>query len=63
MPRFCEAILLVVLVQPSSGASERCFSQLNFIRRVIGDKVLTDMFECRTMLRCNKNLGDDYEVD
>ena len=31
LPRFCHALRIVVLNQPSSAATERVFSQLNFI--------------------------------
>ena len=57
---FSKAVCLVATVQTSSAASERVFSQLNFIRRVVGDHILQDFLELRCFLRCNNNLGDDY---
>ena len=47
-------IRLVVLVQPSSAAAERAFSQLRLILQVVGNKVLEDMLEFRMHCRCNK---------
>ena len=63
IPKFTEALIIIVTVQPSSAASERVFSQLNFIRRAIGDKALNDLIELRCFLRCNKGLGEDYLVN
>ena len=57
---FSTAVCLIATVQTSSAASERVFSQLNFIRRVVGDHILQDFLELRCFLRCNNNLGDDY---
>ena len=57
---FSKAVCLIATVQTSSAASERVFSQLNFIRRVVGDRLLQDLLELRCFLRCNNNLGDDY---
>ena len=48
------AIRLVVLVQSSSAAAERAFSQLRLILQVVGNKVLEDMLEFRMHCRCNK---------
>ena len=55
-----KAVYLIVTVQTSSALSEIVFSQLNFIRRVVGDHTLQDLLELRCFLRCNNNLDDDY---
>ena len=62
-PHFATALRLVVLVQPSSAATERVFSQLQFIRRVCGDSILEDMLELRSLIRCNNQLTDNFDVD
>ena len=54
--------LVVCLIQPSSAAAERVFSQLTFIRRVVGDNTLQDILELRAFIRCNKGLGNDFNV-
>jgi hypothetical protein len=56
------AMRLIVLAQPSSAATERVFSQLQFIRRVCGDAMLEDVLCMRTMVRCNHGLCDDFEL-
>jgi hypothetical protein len=53
---------LIVLAQPSSAATERVFSQLQFIRRVCGDAMLEDVVCMRTLVRCNHGLCDDFEL-
>jgi len=60
IPNFCKAVRLVVLSQASSAAVERVFSQLTFIRRVVGDNTVRDMLELRAFMRCNNDLVDDY---
>mmetsp|Transcript_12077 Transcript_12077/g.17359 ORF Transcript_12077/g.17359 Transcript_12077/m.17359 type:complete len:122 (-) Transcript_12077:31-396(-) len=62
IPNFCKAVRLVVLSQASSAAVERVFSQLTFIRRVVGDNTVRDMLELRAFMRCNNDLVDDYNV-
>ena len=62
LPYFQQAIRLVVLTQPSSASCERVFSQLTFIRRMVGDNILGEMLELRALLRCNNGLRDDYTV-
>jgi len=62
IPNFCKAVRLVVLSQASSAAVERVFSQLTFIRRVVGDNTVSDMLELRAFMRCNNDLVDDYNV-
>ena len=57
---FTLAVCLIATVQTSSAASERVFSQLNFIRRVVGDKTLEDLLELRCFVRCNSGLEDNY---
>jgi hypothetical protein len=59
---FSEAARIVCLIQPSSAAAERVFSQLTFIRRVVGDNTLQDILELRAFIRCNKGLGNDFNV-
>jgi hypothetical protein len=56
------ALRLIVLAQPSSAATERVFSQLQFIRRVCGDSMLEDVLSMRTLVRCNNGLCDDFEL-
>ena len=47
-PHFATAIRLVVLVQPSSAAIERCFSQLKLIVDETGCAILSDLLRLRT---------------
>lgn len=61
IPRFYKAVRLIVLSQVSSAAVERIFSQLTFIRRVVGDHIVGDMLELRAFLRCNNDLGSDFK--
>jgi hypothetical protein len=56
------ALRLIVLVQPSSAAAERVFSQLQFIRRVRGDAMLEDVVCMRTLVLCNHGLCDGFEL-
>lgn len=60
LPYFTEAIRLVVLTQPSNASCERVFSQLTYIRRIVGDNIVGEMLELRALLRCNNGLRDDY---
>ena len=60
MPKFLEAIVLVVLVQVSSAAAERVFSQLKLVRDTCGDNMLEKLLELR--LYCLVN-GVDYLCD
>jgi hypothetical protein len=53
LPRFEAAFRTVVLKLPSSTPAERVFSQMNFARKVAGDKGLEDITRVRTMLRCD----------
>ena len=48
------AIRLVVLVQPSSAAAERIFTQLKKIVDACGESMLPDMLEFRLFQRCNR---------
>ena len=57
-PHFATAIRLVVLVQPSSAAIERCFSQLKLIVEETGCAILSDLLRLRMFMRCN---GAVYE--
>ena len=57
---FALAVCLIATVQTSSAASERVFSQLNLIRRVVGDNTLEDLLELRCFVRCNSGLNDNY---
>lgn len=62
IPSFYKAVQLVALSQASSAAVERVFSQLTFIRRVVGDSTVRDMLELRAFFRCNNKLVGDYKV-
>ena len=53
-PTWKHAIRLVVLVQPSSAAAERIFTQLKIIVDVCGESMLPDMLEFRLFQRCNR---------
>jgi hypothetical protein len=44
---------MVVLVQPSSAAAERIFTQLKLIVDACGESMLLDMLEFRLFQRCN----------
>ena len=57
-----EALVLVLLVQTSSCSVERIFSQLQYIRRSCGPKMLESTLELRTLLRCQHGKGDDFEI-
>ena len=50
---FSTAARLIVLVQVSSAAVERVFSQVKYILETIGDSALEDNIECRMMERIN----------
>jgi hypothetical protein len=58
---FSEALRLIVLSQPSSAAIERVFSQLQYIRRVCGDRTMADLLNLRLLIRCNDGLVDSFE--
>ena len=60
IPRFCEALRLVVLVQASSAFVERIFSQLTFIRRIVGDRIEQETLELRAFIRCNAGLTEEF---
>ena len=63
IPLFCEALRLVVLVQASSAFVERIFSQLTFIRRVVGDRSGRDSLEfLRALIRCNSGLLEEFNA-
>ena len=51
---FSSAVRLIVLVQVSSCAVERVFSQVKYILECIGDRGAKDNIECRLMQRVNK---------
>ena len=57
---FTLAVCLIITIQTYSATSERVFSQLNFIRRIVGDRILEDLLELRYFVRCNSGLEDDY---
>ena len=63
VPFFLKAAKLVAIVQVSSAAIERVFSQLTFIRRAVGDNTNKDMMELRAYIRCNNNLGGDFNIN
>lgn len=60
---FVKALVLIVLVQPSSCSVERIFSQLQFIQRACGPKMIESTLELRTKLRYDraKQNEDEYE--
>ena len=63
IPLFCEALRLVViryLVQASSAFVERIFSQLTFIRRIVGDRIEQETLELRAFIRCNAGLTEEF---
>ena len=53
-PAWKHAIRLVVLVQPSSAAAERIFTQLKNIVDACGESMLPDMLEHHLFQRCNR---------
>lgn len=60
IPSFYKAVRLIVLTQVSSAAVERVFSQLTFIRRIVGDSIVGDVLQLRTFLRCNNGQVSDF---
>lgn len=63
IPSFYKAVRLVALSQASSASVERVFSQLKFIRRVVGDQAVRDILELRAFFRCNNGLVGNYRAD
>ena len=61
-PHFATAIRLVVLVQPSSAAIERCFSQLKLIVDETGCTVLSDLLQLRMFMRCNSKAYEKLNI-
>ena len=57
-----EVVMLVAVVQVSSAAVERVFSQLTFIQRAVGDRTLRDMMELKAYICCNNELGNDLKI-
>ena len=57
-----EALVLVVLVQTSSCSVKQTFSQLQFIRRSCGPRMLESTLELRTLLCCQHGKGDGFEM-
>ena len=53
-PAWKHAIRLVVLVQPSSAAAERIFTQLKKIVDACAESMLPDMLEFRLFQRCGR---------
>ena len=53
-PAWKHAIRLVVLVQPSSAATERLSTRLKIIVDACGESMLPDMLEYRLFQRCNR---------
>ena len=60
VPKFFEAARLLVVTHSSSAFVERVFSHLTLIRRIIGDRATRDIFELWALIRCNRDLVDDY---
>ena len=52
-PAWKHAIRMVVLVQPSSAAAERIFTQLKIIVDARGESMLPNMLEFHLFQRCN----------
>ena len=61
-PHFATATRLVVLVQPSSAAIERCFSQLKLIVEETGCTVLSDLLQLRMFMRCNSKAYEKLNI-
>jgi hypothetical protein len=61
-PHFATAIRLVVLVQPSSAAIERCFSQLKLIVDETGCFILSDLLKLRMFMRCNRRAYEKLNI-
>ena len=61
-PHFATAIRLVVLVQPSSAAIERCFSQLKLIVDETGCAILSDLLRLRMFMRCNRKAYEKLNI-
>jgi len=57
-PAFSKALRLIALIQVSSCAVERVFSQLNMIVETCGCHMLEDMLEVRLFARCNGDLDE-----
>ena len=53
LPAWKKALRLVVLVQPSSAAAERVFSQLKHIVDACGESMLAETLLYRMLRRCN----------
>ena len=62
LKHFCAAVKLVVLIQTSSASAERVYSQLNFLRHILGDKTIRDNLELRALIRCNRGLESDFNA-
>ena len=59
---FEEAASLVAVVQVSSAAVERVFSQLTYIRHAVKDNTSHEMMELRALIHCNTGLESDFSV-
>ena len=51
---------MVVLVQASSAFVKRIFSQLTFIRRIVGERIEQETLELRVFIRCNAGLTEEF---
>ena len=56
MPAWKKALRLVVLVQPSSAAAERVFTQLKLIVEACGESMLAETVLYRMLRRCNHGI-------
>ena len=54
------ALRLVALAHPASSAIERVFSQLQFLRHIRSDRLLSDLVNLCLMIRVNDGLVDDF---
>ena len=60
VPHFSFAVRLLALMQPSSCAVERVFSQVKLIVEQTGSRSLEDLFLLRVFMRCNGSVHDQF---
>ena len=62
LPHFTFAVRLLALMQPSSCAVERAFSQLKLIVEQTGCNTLADALLLRMLMRCNRSVHDEFDI-
>ena len=62
LPHFSFAARLLALMQPSSCAVERAFSQLKLIVEQTGCSTLADALLLRMLMRCNRSVHDEFDI-